>query len=158
MKKVISLFFICFVVVFVPNHLFSQTDELTTQEFSSGKTFQPNYVADPNHREIVLKFFELAVAAGFSDTLNITPQEIKDRLEAGAYSEDIESIPGIIGSWQTLIVYDVLGNEVATFVDEYKPAGSYQVEWNASNCPSRVYFYQLKTENFIETKKMILMK
>ena len=36
-----------------------------------------------------------------------------------------------VGSWQTLKVYDVLGNEVATLVNEYKPAGSYEVEFNA---------------------------
>ena len=82
----------------------------------------------------------------------------------------------LVGSWQTLKVYDILGNEVATLVDEYKPAGSYEIEFNASALPSRqgsaltsgVYFYQLlvsalqskdgKAENFIETKKMILLK
>jgi hypothetical protein len=52
----------------------------------------------------------------------------------------------------------MLGNEVATLVDEYKPAGSYEVEWNASGYPSGIYIHQLKSENFIETKKMILMK
>ena len=63
-----------------------------------------------------------------------------------------------VGSWQTLKIYDVLGNEVVTLVNEYKPAGTYEVEWDAGNYPSGVYFYQLTTENFIETKKMILMK
>ena len=63
-----------------------------------------------------------------------------------------------VGSWQTLKVYDVLGNEVATLVNEYKPAGTYEVEWDASGLPSGVYFYQLKTEGFIETKKMLLLK
>ena len=43
-------------------------------------------------------------------------------------------------------------------VDEYKPAGTYEVEWDASGYPSGVYFYQLKTESFVETKKMILIK
>jgi len=63
-----------------------------------------------------------------------------------------------VGSWQTLKIYDVLGNEVATLVDEYKPAGSYQVEWNASGFPSGVYFYQLRSENFFGVKKLILIK
>ena len=63
-----------------------------------------------------------------------------------------------VGSWQTLKIYDVLGNEVATLVDEYKPSGSYEIEWDASGLPSEVYFYQLKSNEFIETKKMILMK
>jgi hypothetical protein len=63
-----------------------------------------------------------------------------------------------VGSWQTLKVYDVLGNEVATLVDEYKSAGSYEVEFNAENLPSGVYFYQLRAMNYIEIKKMILLK
>lgn len=63
-----------------------------------------------------------------------------------------------VGGWQTLKIYDVLGNEVATLVDEYKPAGSYEVEWNASNYPSGVYFYQLKTNTYQETKKTILLR
>ncbi|MDH3268393.1 MAG: T9SS type A sorting domain-containing protein, partial [Ignavibacteria bacterium] len=68
-----------------------------------------------------------------------------------------------VGCWQTLKVYDVLGNEVATLVDEYKPAGSYEVEFNSHsdvgrNLTSGIYFYQLKTESFVQTKKMILMK
>ena len=58
----------------------------------------------------------------------------------------------------TLIVFDVLGREVATLVDEYKPAGSYEVEFNAFHLPSGVYFYQLKAGAYIETKKMILLK
>jgi hypothetical protein len=63
-----------------------------------------------------------------------------------------------VGSWQTLKIYDVLGNEVATLVDEYKTAGSYEVEWNASGLPSGVYFYQLSANGFVESKKMILIK
>ena len=63
-----------------------------------------------------------------------------------------------VGSWQTLKIYDVLGNEVATLVDEYKPAGKYEVGFNSSNLPSEVYFYQLKAGSFVETKKMILLK
>ncbi|MCZ7616513.1 MAG: T9SS type A sorting domain-containing protein, partial [Ignavibacteriaceae bacterium] len=59
-----------------------------------------------------------------------------------------------VSSDVTLKVYDVLGNEVATLVDEYKPAGSYEVKWSASNHSSGVYFYQLHTGNFVETKKL----
>jgi hypothetical protein len=57
-----------------------------------------------------------------------------------------------------LKVYDVLGNQVATLVNEDKPAGSYELEWNATNFPSGIYFYQLKAGSFIQTKKMVLMK
>ena len=63
-----------------------------------------------------------------------------------------------MSGWQTLKVYDVLGNEVATLVNEYRPAGSYEVEFDASNLSSGVYFYQLKAGSFIEAKKMILLR
>jgi hypothetical protein len=63
-----------------------------------------------------------------------------------------------VGSQQTLMIYDVLGNEVAILLDEYKPAGKYETEFNAASLPSGVYFYQLKAGSFIETKKMILLK
>ena len=55
-------------------------------------------------------------------------------------------------------VYDVLGNEVTTLVNEAKPAGEYEIEWDASGLPSGIYFYQLKAGKFIQTKKMILIK
>jgi uncharacterized delta-60 repeat protein len=58
----------------------------------------------------------------------------------------------------TLKVYDVLGNEVATLIDEYKSAGSYEVEFEALRLTSGIYFYKLQAGSFIETKKMILLK
>ena len=57
-----------------------------------------------------------------------------------------------------LKVYDVLGNEVAILVNEYKPAGNYEIEFNASKLSSGVYFYQLKAGSFVETKKMLILK
>jgi photosystem II stability/assembly factor-like uncharacterized protein len=63
-----------------------------------------------------------------------------------------------IGSHQTLKVYDLLGREVATLVDEFNPAGNYKVEFDASNLSSGTYFYRLTTGEFVETKKLILMK
>jgi photosystem II stability/assembly factor-like uncharacterized protein len=64
-----------------------------------------------------------------------------------------------VGSHQTLKIYDVLGNEVATLVDEYKPAGTYEVEWNATGFTSGVYFYALEVQDkFFEVKKMILLR
>ncbi|MCZ7614786.1 MAG: T9SS type A sorting domain-containing protein [Ignavibacteriaceae bacterium] len=63
-----------------------------------------------------------------------------------------------VSSDVTLKVYDILGKEVVTLVDEYKPAGKYEVEFNASSLPSGTYFYQLRAGSFIETKKMSLLK
>ncbi len=71
------------------------------------------------------------------------------------------SIPSVGTSLMKFVqlkVYDMLGNEVATLVDEYRPAGSYEVEFDATDLSSGIYFYKLQTSNFIETKKMILMK
>ena len=57
-----------------------------------------------------------------------------------------------------LIVYDMLGREVETLVDEIKETGAYQVQWDASGLPSGVYFYRLTSGQFSETRKMILTK
>ncbi len=57
-----------------------------------------------------------------------------------------------------LIVYDVLGKEIAALVNEHLNAGAYEVDWDASNYPSGVYLYKLQTEVFTETKKMVLLK
>ena len=62
------------------------------------------------------------------------------------------------GSRVSLKVYDVLGNEVATLVNEEKPAGSYEVKFDAAGLSSGIYFYKLQAGSLVETKKMILMK
>lgn len=58
----------------------------------------------------------------------------------------------------TLKVYDILGKEVATLINEEKPIGTYEATFKASNLPSGIYFYKLQAGSFIETKKMILIK
>ncbi len=58
----------------------------------------------------------------------------------------------------SLKVYDVLGNEIMTLVNEEKPAGAYEVEFSASGLSSGIYFYQLKAGDFIYTRKMIVLK
>lgn len=58
----------------------------------------------------------------------------------------------------SLKVYDVLGEEIITLVSEEKPAGNYEIEFNASNYAGGIYYYQLQTSDFIDTKKMILLK
>ena len=58
----------------------------------------------------------------------------------------------------TLNIYNILGRKVATLINEYKPIGKYEVEFNTTNLPSGVYFYQLKAGSFVDTKKMLLLK
>ena len=61
-------------------------------------------------------------------------------------------------SFVTIKVYDVLGNEIATLVNEEKPAGSYEVEFDATQLSSGIYFYRLQANEFTQIKKMILLK
>lgn len=78
------------------------------------------------------------------------------------------------GTMSVLIkVYDILGNEMETLVNEEKPAGLYEVMWDSANSPSGVYFYKLQVYpaksgagdpssslglSFVQTKKMLLLR
>lgn len=73
--------------------------------------------------------------------------------------------PNTTISWQnanagynTLKVFDILGNEVAILIDEYKSTGFHTVEFKSEHLPSGIYFYQIKAGDYIFTKKMILLK
>jgi len=61
-------------------------------------------------------------------------------------------------SFVTIKIYDVLGNEITTLINEEKTAGNYEVSFGVTNIPSGIYFYQLQAGSFVETKKMVLMK
>jgi len=61
-------------------------------------------------------------------------------------------------SYVKLTIYDMLGKEVTTLVNEKLSTGSYKVNWDGSGYPSGVYFYKLVTGDFIDVKKMILLK
>jgi hypothetical protein len=76
------------------------------------------------------------------------------------------TLSGVEGSRVALKVYDVLGNEIATLVNEEKQPGNYEVNFDASKFSSGVYFYEIRVENpstssgegFVQTKKMILLR
>ena len=57
-----------------------------------------------------------------------------------------------------LVVYDILGDKIAQLVNEQKPSGNYEVEFEASNIASGVYVYRLQAAEFTETKKMVLLR
>jgi hypothetical protein len=61
-------------------------------------------------------------------------------------------------SFVTLKVFDVLGREVITSVNEEKPVGNYETKFDATSLPSGIYFYRLQGGSFVETKKMVLLK
>jgi hypothetical protein len=58
----------------------------------------------------------------------------------------------------SLKIFDVTGSEVAELVNAEQAAGFYKVEWDASKLSSRIYFYKLITGNYVNTKKMMLIK
>ena len=61
-------------------------------------------------------------------------------------------------SYVKIIVYDILGREVKELVNEVKPAGRYEIKFNAGNLPSGIYFYTLNAGSFIQTRKLVLSK
>lgn len=63
-----------------------------------------------------------------------------------------------VNSYTVLKIYNVLGNEISTLVNQKQNAGRYEVDWNAKDFPSGIYYYKLNTENFFETKQMVLLK
>ncbi|MBK9099698.1 MAG: T9SS type A sorting domain-containing protein [bacterium] len=63
-----------------------------------------------------------------------------------------------VSSFVTLKIYDVLGKEVVTLVNEEQSAGRFEMEFNANNLPSGVYLYELKAGSYVEVKNMILLK
>jgi hypothetical protein len=58
----------------------------------------------------------------------------------------------------SIVVYDLVGREVATLVNENMPSGNYSLTWNAAGLTSGVYFYRMESQNYVEVKKMIMMK
>jgi hypothetical protein len=58
----------------------------------------------------------------------------------------------------SLKVYNILGVEISSIINEVKTAGNYSIRYDAKNIPSGIYFYELKTGNFRDVKKMIFLK
>jgi hypothetical protein len=63
-----------------------------------------------------------------------------------------------VGSNVNLKVFNILGNDVKTLINEYKPAGKYFIDFNAGNLSSGIYFYQIKTDIFFKMRKMVILK
>jgi hypothetical protein len=97
---------------------------------------------------------------GITDPVNNTPSnfELKQNYPNPFNpSTTIEySIPK--GSSVSIRVFDILGKQVGLVADEYKPAGSYSVSYDAGKLASGIYYYSLVTDGFKETRKMILLK
>ena len=130
-----------------------------TLDKKSGKL----YVSEHAGRVVVLDVSSILAKVGDSNVAEVSGSVPDEFVLGQNYPNPFNPSTRIswqspISSHQTLNIYDVLGNEVATLVNEYKPAGSYEVEFNAAGLSSGIYFYRLSTDSFVETRKMILMR
>jgi|WetSurMetagenome_2_1015567.scaffolds.fasta_scaffold09436_2 aminopeptidase N len=132
-------------------------NNLNNQLFSFNFTRQPTaLVFDPDD-DILIKF---ATTIGIKEISTVVP----DKFELFQnYPNPFN--PNTIIRFQikdsrlvTLKIYDILGKEVATLINEKLKPGIYEATFYGGNLSSGIYFYQLKAENFIETKKLILLK
>ncbi|HZW39092.1 MAG TPA: T9SS type A sorting domain-containing protein [Ignavibacteriaceae bacterium] len=135
--------------------------------FTEGTNPPPEFLIDFNgcYRDIYWNrgAFEEGDMTGESPGMQKTNNEMKKVLLVQNYPNPFNPSTTInyflpISGFTTLKIYDMLGNEVATLVNEDKQTGSYTVEFNASNLSSGVYFYNLTSGSFTMNKKMILMK
>jgi len=100
----------------------------------------------------------------FVPEINITPNEtISEYYLSSSFPNPFNSSSTIkyyIPSTSQVIikVFNTLGEEIETLVDEVKSTGTYQVTWNAKDLTSGVYFYRMQTGSFVQTRKMILLK
>ncbi|MBL1153402.1 MAG: T9SS type A sorting domain-containing protein [Ignavibacteriota bacterium] len=139
---------------FVPG--FGTTTEPKSYSFIDSKLETGNY----NYR---LKQIDLDGSFAYSNTINIKIEQpfvfTLDQNYPNPFNP-VTSIQYAIANKQfvKLIVYDVLGNEIAVLVNEEKPAGEYKVTFNAAGLPSGVYLYQLKAGEFNSVRKLVLLK
>lgn len=86
------------------------------------------------------------------------PNLVRNDKSIVTLSQPASKTGGVEESFVTLKVYDILGREMVTIINQKQKPGNYEVIWDAFNQPSGVYFYQLTTEDYVETKKMILLR
>lgn len=113
----------------------------------------------------VTKFSNLITSIDDGNNTNILPKEMSLEQNYPNPFNPETIISYTIGTshlsvlrFVTLTVFDLLGREIATLVNEEKSAGTYTVKFNSSNLPSGIYFYRLKVGSFSQTKKMVILR
>jgi hypothetical protein len=168
--------FLIFMISVLTVSLYAQSDKVSWWEFSSGFGISKNAgsavmsgagqdftgVSRNGNTEITSNFFTSysAISTGVDNTAESVP--LKYQLYQN-YPNPFN--PSTVISWQLpekshvlLKVYNILGKEVSTLVNEEKPGGKYKITFDAGNLASGVYFYRLITDSFIQTKKMMLIR
>ena len=132
---------------------------------NSGDSFTENNNLETDNFKIENNVNEFSLSQNYPNPFNPTTN-LEFTCPPARQGISPASLQGGELGFVSLKVYDVLGNEVKTLVNENKPAGSYEVEFDGSNLPSGIYFYRLvvsssnslSTEGFSDTKRMILVK
>ncbi|MCJ7554147.1 MAG: T9SS type A sorting domain-containing protein, partial [Ignavibacteriaceae bacterium] len=111
----------------------------------------------------VLKWFEIPVGVEKENDLIPEAYNLSQNFPNPFNPSTVISYQLPVSGLVSLKVYDILGSEVATLVNEYRSAGKYNVEFhshsgNVRNLASGIYFYSLQAGSFLETKKMLLIK
>ena len=161
---------------------FGQTYSVTTNEFVVAALSDPNFFNIPiTNTNLFDSLSEFEVLYGYISAFGSISPVVEGRVANVLTNIDDESLtpkqfnleqnypnpfnPGTIikfsipsSGYITLKIFNALGEGVTVLLEKELTTGTYEIEWNASELPSGVYFYQLKTEGFVETKKMIFIK
>lgn len=113
-----------------------------------------NELQNGYHKVMIQDYF---IQSGFAESDLVTNFYLKQNYPNPFNPTTIIEYNVLTPGYVSLIVYDALGREVEVLIDEKKQTGKYQIEFDALGLTSGVYFYRLKTENFVEEKQMILL-
>ncbi len=120
--------------------------------------FWGNDIPTTVSRETGLTPLRFSLSQNYPNPFNPTTT-IEYQIPDQVRNDKISLIPsGVEGALIELIVYDILGREVTTLVNQKQKPGQYEITFDASKYSSGIYFYRLKTEDFIQTKKMMFLK
>ncbi len=144
-----------------PNDTLSSSVHVYTDQSSLGTAhvqIEVGTFRNPTVRETLDFYFTTDPTVGVEDDVNPTSYFLEQNYP-NPFNPSTKINFGLKESgFVSLKVYNILGTEVATLINEYKPSGNYKVNFDASKLSSGVYIYSLKTNNFVQTRKMILEK
>jgi hypothetical protein len=136
---------------------YNWTEKLT--QLWDGSTWKDYYRHLATWQQPVSVIEETAITSSFNLFQNYpNPFNPSTKIKFTLPDKDNPLPGGARGGLITLKVYDILGNEIITLVNEEKSPGTYELEFDGSRLTSGMYFYTLKAGGYLETKKMILLK